>query len=312
MKKYVILADVACDLSQELRLEFGVAECIEGHVTLNDGRDIPARLNWEAISREDFYKALSDKQNKIMSAPANVEEYCRIFRKYVQQGYAVLSMSLSSKISGTYAFACMAADQVRETEPGAEIYCLDSFRMSTAFGLLVVYAHVLQREGKSFEEVIAWLEENKRRVHQMGPIDDLMFIARRGRITMGKAIMGSFAGIKPMGDCNADGYVTVIAKAKGIKKAMDMTVRYVQQTARDLENQYVIISHSNREEYAMALKEMLETRLKPKKVFVSDVFCLCGTNIGPGMVGVYYMGDEVSPELAAEKEIMNAILKGEN
>jgi len=143
----------------------------------------------------------------------------------------------------------------------------------------------------------------------MGPIDDLMFVARRGRITMGKAIMGSFAGIKPMGDCNTDGYVTVISKAKGIKKALRTTVRYVAQTAKNIEDQYMIISHSDREEYALALKEQLEAAVKPKKVFVSDVFCLCGTNIGPGMVGVYYLGDDVSPDLLIEKRIIAKIMQ---
>lgn len=308
MEKYVILADVACDLSAEIREEFGITECITGHVTLPDGKDIPALLDWSQISRTDFYKALSNR-GKVTSAPANVEEYCKIFRKYVDEGYAVLSMSLSSKISSTYAFACMAAAQVREACPDANIYCLDSFRMSGAFGLLVLHAQDLKNQGKSFQEVIDWLEANKRRVHQMGPIDDLMFVARRGRITMGKAIMGSFAGIKPMGDCNTDGYVTVISKAKGIKKALRTTVRYVAQTAKNIEDQYMIISHSDREEYAMALKEQLEAAVKPKKVFVSDVFCLCGTNIGPGMVGVYYLGDDVSPDLLIEKRIIAKIMQ---
>ena len=310
MEKFVILADVACDLSEEIRKEFGVTECIEGHVTLPGNKDIPAKLDWSQVSRTDFYKALSNK-DAVTSAPANVEEYCQAFTRYVQEGYAILSMSLSSKISSTYAFACMAAAQVRETYPEANIYCLDSFRMSTAFGLLVLYAHDLKNQGKSFQEVIDWLEANKRRVHQMGPIDDLMFIARRGRITMGKAIMGSFAGIKPMGDCNSDGYVTVIGKAKGIKKALKATVRYTARTARDMENQYVIISHSDREDYAKTLKELLEAELNPKKVFISDVFCLCGTNIGPGMVGIYYLGDDVSEELVTEKQILADVIKNE-
>ena len=309
MKQYVILADVACDLSRELCEEFNILPCIEGHVSINATREITAKLDWSEISREEFYKTLSDKKNKVTSAPANVEEYCEIFRQYVRQGYGILSMSLSSKISNTYDFATKAAQRVQGEYPDAQIYCFDSFRMSTAFGLLVLYAHELKSQGKSLEEVAQWLENNKRRVHQMGPIDDLMFIARRGRITMGKAILGSFAGVKPMGDCNANGYVTVIAKAKGIKKALDLTVRYVRQTATKIEDQIVLISHSNREAYALALKELVEKELAPGRVYLSDVFPLCGTNIGPGMVGVYYLGDEVSPELEKEKEIMQALLK---
>ena len=82
------------------------------------------------------------------------------------------------------------------------------------------YAVITFDDGyKSLDEILPWLEENKNRVHQMGPIDDLTFIARRGRISKGKAFMGNLAGIKPMGDCNEEGYATVLAKAKGMKKA---------------------------------------------------------------------------------------------
>jgi fatty acid-binding protein DegV len=144
----------------------------------------------------------------------------------------------------------------------------------------------------------------------MGPIDDLIFVARRGRITMGKAIMGSFAGVKPMGDCNRDGYVTVLGKVKGISKALDTTIQYAQKMATNLQDQYILISHSNRAAYAEKLKEMAEETLGAKKVFVSDVFSGCGTNIGPGMVALYFMGDDVSEELTAEKAAMSTILNG--
>lgn len=308
MKPYVILADLTCDLSGEIREDFGVTDYVKGHISV-DGRDMESRLDWDLISKKEFYRLLGDKKVKITTAPPNPEEYCEIFTKYVTDGYAVLSMSISSKISGTYDFSCVAANRVREEHPEAEIYCFDSYRMSGAFGLLVAYAHQMKNEGKTLQQVIAWLEENKFRVHQMGPIDDLMFVARRGRITMGKAILGSFAGVKPMGDCNADGYTTVLTKAKGIKKALDVTVQYVKQTAEKIEDQFVIISHSDRDLYANTLKGMVEEELKPKKVYVCDVFAGSGSNIGPGMIGIYYLGAPISRDLSAEKEAMNRILR---
>ena len=125
---------------------------------------------------------------------------------------------------------------------------------------------------------------------------------------MGKAIMGSFAGVKPMRDCNADGYTTVLTKAKGIKKALDITVQYVKQTAEKIEDQFLIISHSDRDLYARTLKEMVEEELKPKKVYVCDVFAGSGSNIGPGMIGIYYLGAPISQDLSAEKEAINRIL----
>ena len=71
-----------------------------------------------------------------------------------------------------------------------------------------------------------------------------------------------------------------------------------------MENQYIFIMHSDREKYAMTLKEKIEDTLNCKKVFVSDVFSGCGTNIGPGMISLYFLGDPVSPDLAKEKEAL--------
>lgn len=310
MDKYIILADVTCDLSAEIREYFGIEDYVRGHVHFSDDRDFETTLDWSKVSREEFYKALSNKKLEVSTAPASPEEYYLMFKDYAEKGYSIISMSISSKISSTYNVAVGAANRVKEEFPDCNIYCFDSFKMSGAFGLLVMYAHKLKNEGRSYTEVIDWLEANKHRVHQMGPIDDLIFVARRGRITMGKAIMGSFAGVKPMGDCNRDGYVSVLTKVKGINKALDMTARYTEQAAVNVSDQYLLISHSNRPEYAEKLKTLIEEKLNPKKVFVSDVFSGCGTNIGPGMVAVYFFGEELSEDLSAEKDIMTKLING--
>ena len=143
----------------------------------------------------------------------------------------------------------------------------------------------------------------------MGPIDDLTFVARRGQISKGKAIMGNFVGIKPMGDSNADGYVTVLAKVKGIKKALDATVDYVKSLAVNMEEQYLFILHSDRDDYANLLKEKFETTCNFKKIFISDVFSGCGTNIGPGMICAYFLGDPVTSDLQLEKETLTKAIE---
>ena len=310
MEKYIILADVTADISQEIREEFGIRDYIKGHIHFSDGRDFQTTLDWSNISREDFYAALSNRKMEVSTAPASPEEYYQIFRKYVEEGYKIISFNISSKISSTYNVACGAANRVKQELPNAEIYCFDSYRMSGALGLLLMYAQQLQNEGKSYQEVIDWLETNKHTVHQMGPIDDMIFIARRGRVTMGKAIMGTFAGVKPMGDCNNEGYVSVLSKVKGINKALDVTVEYAKAMAKDIENQYILISHSNRAAYAEKLKQLAEQRLGAKKVFVTDVFTGCGTNIGPGMIAMYFIGNPISQDLADEKAAINSILNG--
>lgn len=308
---FIILPDITCDLCADIREQFGLDEYMQGYVHIND-RSLRTRLDWESISREEFYKTLSNKSNTVSSAAASPEEYYQTFKKYAEQGIAVLSMSISSKISATYNAAVGAAERVRNELPESRIYCFDSFRMSGSFGLLVAYACELRGNGKSFEEVIDWLENNKNRVHQMGPIDDLTVVARRGQISSGKAFMGNLVGIKPMGDSNSDGYVTVLSKVKGIKKALDVTASYVKRMATDVEQQYLFIMHSDREKYALDLKERLEKSVNCKQVLVSDVFSGCGTNIGPGMIAVYFLGEPVSDNCETEKKVLNLAIEDNN
>ena len=155
MRKFVVLPDVTCDLSQEIRDYFNVTDYISGYAHINDD-SIRTTLDWNTVKRDEFYKTLSNKKNKVSSAPAAPEEYYQIFKKYVEDGYDVLSMSLSSKISATYNIAASAAKRVREEYPDCNIYCFDTTRMSGAFGLLVAYACNMQTQGKSMDEIVGY------------------------------------------------------------------------------------------------------------------------------------------------------------
>ncbi len=203
----------------------------------------------------------------------------------------------------------MAAERIKEEYPDVNIYCFDTYRMSGAITLLLAYAQELKNNGADMQAVIDWLENNKRRVHQMGPIDDLMFIARRGRISKGKAIMGTFAGVRPMGDCSADGYVSILGKAKGIKNALAATVEYVKLCAENPKDELMVICHSNRQEYAEKLARMINEELAPREVLITDAFCSCGANIGPGMVGVYFLGAPISEDGEAEKAMFDTAME---
>ena len=304
MKKFIIIPDVTCDLCGEIREKFGVTEYIKGYINI-DGEELQTTLDWTNITRDKFYKLLGNKKVTISSAVASPDEYYQVFAPYAKEGYDILSISLSSKISVTYNTAMAAAKRIMADFPDCRVECVDSLRMSGSYGLLVMYAMEMQKNGSSIDEISAWLNENRHRVHQMGPIDDMTFIARRGKVTPGKAFMGNLVGIKPMGDSNRDGFVTVLAKVKGISTALDATVAYVEELATDIENQYILISHTDREKYAYDVKARLEAKVKCKEIFISDVYGSCGTNIGPGMISVYFMGDPISEDCEKEKETLN-------
>ena len=309
MNKYVVIGDVSCDLSAEERSFFKVDDYITGHMMIDDGRELVTKLEWTDISSRELFDLLKNKKREVTTAPANAEEVYAFFENYLKQGYDILSISLSGKISATYSFTVTAAEKLKEVYPERRIVCFDSMRMSKGFGYIVAMAALKKSEGKTLDETLEYITSIRMKVHQMGPIDDLFFVARRGRISKAKAIFGTFAGVRPMGDYSADGYTNVLAKAKGAKKAMLATLEYVRQTIVDPEKQYIMIAHSDREELALQYKELIEKEIKCKKVFMSCIFMGCSPNIGPGMISVNYLGGEITADTSKEEALLNDILK---
>ena len=308
MNKYIILVDAGSDLTREIREKYDI-EYIPGHVTFPDGTEHSARLDWDNVDREEFFKLLRNKANNFSTAPASVEEYKELLRKFLSEGNDVLVISISSGLSGTYNFTLVAKDELSKEFPDRKIVCVDSKRYSTAFGMLAVQASMLRAEGKTIEEVETYLNENKNRVHQMGIIDDLSFLAKRGRISHAKAFMGSLIGIKPLGDFSNDGLPTVIGKAKGEKKAVEAGIEYCKQISEDIENQVVFVAHTNRLKQAEELIEVVRRELKPKDIIFSEIHTLNSINIGPGLAAIYFMGKPITDDLAYEKNLIDSILK---
>ena len=156
MGKFIVLPDITCDLNKETREFFGLQDYVKGYVCIGD-QLVQTDLDWQSLKRDYFYKTLMNKKISVSSSASSPEEYYQIFKKYVDDGYDVLSMSLSSKISATHGITVSARDKLLSENPNAKVYCLDTLRMSGSFGLLVIYALLLQKEGKYYEEVIDWL-----------------------------------------------------------------------------------------------------------------------------------------------------------
>ena len=113
MKKFVILPDVTCDLSAELRERFDI-EYVKGHIVFPDNVEREGVLEWKYSTREEFYKDLKKNPNAYSTAPANIDEFKEAFVKYIKEGYDVLSLTISSALSGTYNFALKARDLALE------------------------------------------------------------------------------------------------------------------------------------------------------------------------------------------------------
>ncbi|MEE1104782.1 MAG: DegV family protein, partial [Ruminococcus sp.] len=170
MKKFMIIVDATCDISEDMQKEFGI-EAVPGFIHLPDNTDIPQFLSWKDNDREEFYNKLKKNPNAYATAPANPEMFAEAFKKYARLGYDMLVLTMSSAMSGTYDFAVKGREQALQECPDTKIHAIDTLRFGPGCGLMAVRAAQLRDMGKSLDEVTTWLEENKCRFHQAGWLD---------------------------------------------------------------------------------------------------------------------------------------------
>ncbi len=306
MTKFAIIADATCDLGKEMR-ERNNIHIVPGHLCLPDKSEVLMYPEWSLFTKEEFYKTLKKDPNSFSTSPANVAEFEQTFESFAVKGMPVLAISISSGISGAYRFMQMARKQVLERHPDAQIRCVDSLRFGPGFGLLVLKAAALREQGMTLDEAAAYLEANRTCVRQAGWLDDLSFVAAKGRINHAQAFFGTLAGVKPIGEFDQNGLTTVLTKVKGAKTAYAVMLDYIEATVIDPESQTVLIAQTDRYKQALEYKAMIEERFHPKEVIICDVHPLCGVNIGPGLMAAYYFGKPISQDLTEEKQLMNDI-----
>lgn len=307
MSNFVIIPDSSCDLTAELRKRFGVDDYLRGVLYFPDGHEEPADLDWTNFSAEEFYNSMKGKNTLYKTAYSPIGDTMKVFEKHLKNDKDILSISLSSALSGTFQSCVGVAEELRKKYPERKIICVDSTRYSTALSILVMMACKKRDEGDSIEQVAEFIEENKHRIHQMGSMDDLFFLVKTGRISNFKAFFGTLVGVNPMADFNGKGLAEVLAKFKGKATAFDATIRYMRETIEDAENQIIFVAHSNRKPQAEKLAEMIQQEFNPKEIIINDIGVSCGASIGPGLCAAFYMGKKISDDYSQEKAIMAKI-----
>ncbi len=307
MNNFAIIPDSSCDLSAELRKRFGIDDYLKGIIYFPDGHCEEIDLDWSKMTPDEYYSSMKGRKILYKTASVPVGQMTEIFEKNLAAGRDILSISISSGLSATYNESVMVAKELQKKYPERKIFCIDSLRYSTALALLVVMACEKRSEGATIEETFEYIENTKHTVHQMGAMDDLFFLVKTGRISNFKALFGTLVGVNPMADFNDKGLSEVILKAKGKKTAFDMTIKYMEKTIINPEEQIIFVAHSERKEFANMLANMIKERFSPREVIINPVGMACGSSIGPGLCAAFYQGTKISENLEQEKKIMAEI-----
>ena len=269
-----IVVDSTCDLVPALRERVSVAPLTVhfGDTEYVDGVDLTAH---------DFYEKLASSKDMPRTSQANPVVFGELFEEAVNAGDEVVCVTISSKLSGTFQSAEIAADDF----PG-KVFVVDSENVALSSAILVEYALQLVDEGKSAQTIAEELRTVSGKVRLFAVVDTLEFLQRGGRVSKTVAIAGRLLAIKPIIGI-VDGKVEMVGKARGNKAANRQMNQEVEKLGIDL-TKPILLGYTGVDD-SLLKKYMTECAgfwpEDAKSMIVSGVV---GAHAGPGAVAVAF------------------------
>ncbi len=289
MREYKIVTDSSADLTPEKYEEYDVA-CMPLRFTI-EGKTYENHPAWPEISKEEFYQKLRKGEMSVTSQ-LNPHDFQEPFCKVLDAGYDLVYIGFSSGLSGTVNSARIMAKELREQYPQAHIAVIDSYAASLGQGLLVHHAVQKKREGMSSDDLVHWIEANRLNCAHWFTVDDLGFLKRGGRVSPTTAMLGTMLNIKPVLHMDNEGHLIAMEKVRGRRQSLDSLVQHMEESAIQVSEQTVFISHGDCIEDARYVEEQIKTKLGVKEVFINHVGPVIGSHAGPGTLAIFFMATE--------------------
>lgn len=281
MDKIKIITDSSADLPKELfkKLNIDVLPLLinfgeESHL---DGVDINIEELFEKIETSDIFPN---------TAQVTPPRFAEAYEKYLKEGYKIISIHLSSCMSGTYQSACLAK-QMLESD---DIYVVDSQNVTSGLGLLAYRAAILRDRGLSVEEIVADLEESKEYISSSLCFESLDNLVKGGRITKTVSVVTGVLGIKLILEVK-DGLMAVKDKVRGSKKAVKRIIKDIEHYGLK-EDMPIVLLNVNNEDVYKPIKDYLDEH--NLNYIDAVVGCTVGIHSGNNATGVFFMSNKKS------------------
>ena len=283
---FVVFTDTSANLPTKTLREYDLP--IVPFSYIKDGEALHC-MDLDAFDADDFYTRL--RGNKTVSTSMiNTTVFVEAWEPHLKDGFDILYVGMSSGISGSYSAACAAASMLRDEFPGRRIETFDTLAASLGEGFQALDAAKMRLAGKSLDEVLAYLEGARKKMHQVFTVDDLLYLSRGGRVSRTAALAGTVLNIKPILQGDAEGKIVVTSKARGRKNAVRrLADDYAEHADR---GGLCGIAHGGCREDAEALRGLLKTTDPACEVLIVDYEPVTGSHVGPGALALFYYGDE--------------------
>ena len=237
------------------------------------------------MSHREFYEHLVESDVLPTTSQVSPAEFADAMEQVINEGDDAVVITVSSKLSGTYQSAVIAASDY----PG-RVFVVDSLSVSLGQRILVQQGLQLRDQGLSAQQIASVLETERHKIRVMALVDTLEYLKKGGRISAATALAGSLLSIKPV-IALEDGAVVMVGKARGSKQGNNLLRQLVEKCggidfAKPFCVAYSGLSDSMMNKYIVDSAELF--RGHESKIQTATVGCAIGTHAGPGAVAVAF------------------------
>lgn len=270
-----IITDAGADLTLEQQKEYDIAV-----LPLRIYADDKEYLAGVDMFSDEFYALLENiKEFPKTSQPTTAEIY-DLLKEYVDQGKEVMFITLSSKASGLNNNANLAKNMLLEENPDAVIDVYDSYGYSFSYGMAVIEAAKLAKQGKSIDEIKTAIKELMDSYTVYFIPSTLEYLEKGGRINKASLVFGNMLDIVPVLSL-VDGMVSAVGKVRGRKKIAKKMFDYAIEKHPNQDNTTFYIPNGKLDAEVAELTERLKERFPNCKVVEYKVGPLIASHIGP-------------------------------
>jgi DegV family protein with EDD domain len=257
-------------------------------------RAIPLQVIWGDTTYQDsidiqpteFYTKLETATVMPSTSQPSPAAFKKVYAELAEAGHDILSIHISSELSGTMASALQARDML----PDATIEIIDSGTTSLAMGLPTLIAARAAKDGASLEECKQIATQAQANSGIYFAVATLEFLKRGGRIGGAAAFLGTMLNLKPILSVQ-EKKIEAVERVRSMSKAINRLIEIVEQQAGDSKKVHVGVIHANAPDEANKLLERLRDRLNVSDsaiCMIGEVSPVIGTHTGPGTVGLAY------------------------
>lgn len=233
------------------------------------------------ITPDEFYKRLPTARVMPSTSQPSRGDFAKVYQRLAREGATeIVSVHISSILSGTVSSALMARDDV----PEMPVHVVDSYSTSMGLGYLALEAARALAEGQPAAEVVRRLEAQRERIRILFVVDTLEFLHRGGRIGGAAAFLGSMLSLKPLLTLRG-GRIEPLERVRSKRRAVDRMLELILEEFAGRPVRIGVI-HASAPQEAQSILADLQSRLDCRESILAEVSPVIGTHTGPGTVGV--------------------------